>query len=299
MEGRRGRLGAGGLSAAMTPRRRASKLLVVVVVGAAAIGLAPPGCRVARYALAATRSTSQFRVSPLDPRVEYEPGAEAQANVVAAALPSAVETVARGQYGPFDAPIHVYVCATIDTFVKYGASPRAAGFTLQHRVFLSPKPENTAERLPRIVAHELSHLHLDQNRPLWTLARLPVWFVEGLAVEVSGGGGAEGVPDAELRQAIAEGRTFVPQTTGSPFRSMGAGAYGLDEHMFYGQAGLFVGFLRSLDEARFGAFLHGVEGGAALGPAFERAYGFSIDAAWSRFVDRVKTGAAAGLPAGG
>jgi hypothetical protein len=279
-------------------RRRVYKVLALVAATATLVAVAPAGCRIARYAEAATRSTSQFRPSPLDPRVAYEPGAETLALGVAAALPAAVETVEARQGGPFAVPVRVYVCATVDSFARYGANPRAGGFTAGHRVFLSPKPENTAERMPRVLTHELSHLHLGARRSVLTAAQLPVWFVEGLGVHVSGGGGAEGVTDAEVRKAIAEGRTFVPETEGSLFRSKGASAYGLDAHMFYGQAGMFVGYLRSLDEHRFETLLRAVETGDPLGPAFEDAYGFPIAVAWRRFVQGLasETGAIRARP---
>jgi hypothetical protein len=269
-------------------KRHALKTLALVALAAALASLAPSGWRVVEYAEAATRSTDQFRASPLDPRVFYEPGAEAMAEEVVAALPAAVETVEQRQDGPFAVPVRVYVCATVESFARYGSSVRAGGFTAAHRVFISPKPENTAERVPRILTHELSHLHLDARRRTFTLSRLPEWFVEGLGVEVSGGGGAEGVSDRDIRRMIAEGRTFVPAIEGSIFHSKSARTYGLDAHMFYGQAGMFVGYLRSLDEARFQACLHAIEQGDALGPAFERAFGFAIDVAWLRFVEETK-----------
>ena len=253
------------------------------------VGVMSGGCHLVEEAEAATRSTRQFRASPIDPRVSYEPGAERLAGVVAGALPAAVETVERRQYGAFDVPIRVYVCATVDSFAKYAMSRRAAGHTIAHRVFVSPKPENTDERIPRILTHELSHLHLGQKRSTLSFARLPTWFVEGLAVEVSGGGGAEGVSDEELRRTISEGHTFVPETDESLLHPRGASSYGLDAHLFYGQAGLFVGDLRSLDERRFQALLRDVEEGVGLGPAFAAAYGLSMQDAWRRFLARAAT----------
>ncbi len=261
---------------------------LVVFAALAVIGVLPYAYRVVRYAEAATRSTRQFRVSSLDSRVAYEPGAEAMAGVVAAAMPAAVDTVERKQYRAFNGPVRVYLCATVDSFAKYGASSRAAGFTSNHRVFLSPKPENTAERMPRILTHELSHLHLGENRGVLGLARLPVWFVEGLGTEVSAGGGAEGITDAEVRRTVAAGRTFVPDVDGALLWRQGAGAFNLDEHLFYAQAGAFVGYLRSLDERRFQSLLRTVEDGGALGDAFARAYGFPMDTAWGRFVQEAK-----------
>jgi hypothetical protein len=206
--------------------------------------------------------------------------------VVEAAMPSAVETVERRQYAPFTIPIHVYVCATVNTFTKFTANPHAGGHTINHRIFISPKPENTVERVPRILTHELSHLHLGQKRGLLSSRGVPVWFGEGLAVEVSRGGGAEGVTDEDLRRAISEGHTFAPETNGHK----GASSYGLDTHTFFAQAGMFVSYLRSSDERAFQAFLHAIEEGDTFGPAFQAAYGTSIEVAWRRFVHDVTAG---------
>lgn len=240
--------------------RRAGALRAFIVTAGLIASLGPSGCHLVEEAEAATRSTSLFHVSPNDLRVAYEPGAEEMARIIEAAMPNAVETVERQLNAPLGIPIHVYVCATLDTFAKFTASPRAGGHTINHRVFISPKPENTQERLPRILMHELTHLHLGQKRGLLS-GRVPVWFDEGLAVAVSGGGGAEGVSDEDLRRAISEGRTFSPETGGSK----GASSYGLDAHAFYGQAGMFVGYLWSLDERSFRALLRAIEDGDAFG----------------------------------
>lgn len=245
------------------------------------IGLS--GCGPAHFLAAANRSTSQFIASPTDARVFYEPGAEIMAHEVAAAMPSAVATVEDRMFGPFTHRVRVYVCATIDSLTSYGASARAGGFTLNHRVFISPKPENTAERIPRVLAHELSHLHLGQRRGLVGIAELPVWFTEGLAVDVSGGGGAEGVAEVDASRAILEGHSLVPDTDGSVWHRRGASAFGLDEHMFYRQAGLFVSYLRSIDRARFRTLLAAVEDGEPIDSAVRAAYGRDVDGIWQQF----------------
>jgi len=243
--------------------------------------------RTIRFLIAATRSTSQFRSSPADARVFYEPGAESLALAVTKALPSAIATVEREQFGAFEIPVRVYVCASIESFVRYGADPLAAGLTSNHRVFLSPKLESSAERIPRVVAHELSHLHLGQRHGPWE--HLPAWFVEGLATEVSDGGGAEGITPRELHQAIIEGRTFEPKTSSSLWAREGATANHLSQHLFYGEAGAFIAYLRVRDPSRFPAFIRAVESAQPLATAFEHAYGTPLRAAWQGFVAAVKS----------
>jgi hypothetical protein len=210
------------------------------------------------------------------------------AQVVAAALPSALETVERRQYGTLDIPVRVHVCATLDTFAKYTTDPLAGGHTINDRVFISPKPQNTVERVPHVLTHELSHLQLGQKLGLLSGRRLPVWFSEGLATFVSDGSGAEGVTEDQARRAISEGHTFAPEAEGSLLHNRGAATYGLDEHLFYRQAGMFVSYLRSLDERSFQAFLRGVEDGAGVGPSFAGAYGTSLEVAWHGFVNEAK-----------
>lgn len=252
---------------------------VLPIVGAAGVGVVSWGPL--RACAAAYRSTSPF-ISTQDPRVSYEPGAEAQARVVEAAMPAAVARVETAMGGSFQGPVHVYVCASIDSFAAYGASPRAGGNTINHRVFISPKPANTPERIPRVLAHELTHLYLAQNRPVMSAHTIPVWFDEGLAVDVSGGGGAENVSEAEAWRAIARGSTFVPDGDETPLGRRGARDSGLDEHMFYRQAALYVAFLRSLDEIKFKRFIAALAEGGGFAESF-RLLGVAPDAAWRRF----------------
>jgi hypothetical protein len=115
-----------------------------------------------------------------------------------------------------------------------------------------------------------------------------VWFVEGLAVEVSGGGGAEGVTTSELRQALAEGRTFEPKTSASPWVREGATASHLSQHLFYREAGSFIAYLRALDPSHFSAFIRAVERDQPLSSAFERAYGTPLEPIWQRFIASAK-----------
>jgi hypothetical protein len=247
------------------------------------LSLALCGCGPARAFAAANRPTSQFLSSPLDPRVFYEPGAEAMARTVAAAMPTAVATVEAWMPGSFAVPVRIYVCATIGCMTSYGADPRAGGLTSNHRVFISPKPENTTDRVPRVLTHELSHLHLSQKRGLVSFSALPVWFVEGLAVDVSGGAGAEGVSENDARLAIRDGHAFMPDVGGALGHRDGASANGLAEHMFYKQAGMFVASMRSMDDGKFRALLARVEDGDSVERALHEAYGINLEAAWQRF----------------
>ncbi len=240
-------------------------------------------------ARALLRSTDAFVAWPSDARVRYEPGAEAMAAQVAAALPDAVRTVEAAQYRPFDQPPAIYVCASLATYGSYGGDVSSGGYVVNHRLFLSPKPQNTAERVPRVLTHELSHLQIEQRFGAFqTLRGLPTWFVEGLAAFVSNGGGAENVSEEEARQAIAAGRTLEPVTTSGLFHRVSAHTYGMTAHLFYREGALFVRALKERDEAGFRRFLLGIEDGEGVAEAFEAGYGESVAAAWERFVAGVR-----------
>src|SRR3954447_156130 len=87
----------------------------------------------------AWRSTTHFLPSAVDARVRFEPGAEKLADIVAHALPDAIATVEREQFGPFTKPVVIYVCATQESINAYGGPTGAGGFILNGRLFVSPK----------------------------------------------------------------------------------------------------------------------------------------------------------------
>ena len=87
--------------------------------------------------------------SPDDPRVHYEPWAEALARPVVAGLPEAIAEVEAATYGPFVVPIRIYVCGTLNCYKRFTGNDRSGGQTNPRRkIFISPKPENTAARVP-------------------------------------------------------------------------------------------------------------------------------------------------------
>lgn len=218
------------------------------------------------------RSTAQFSSSSIDPRVHFEPGAEQVAAIVARALPEAIATVERQQYRPFAKPVAIYVCASPESLASFGGPRSAGGFVLNGRLFVASKPQNTAERLPGVLAHELSHLHTDQQLGMIDYAsKIPSWFKEGLAVLVSASG-AETVSAAEARAAIANGKSFTPPMSGRLLFERSGRTYGLPEHMWYRQSALLVQFLRERDEAAFRQLLRRLDQGVRFKTAFEASY---------------------------
>ncbi|HEY2514115.1 MAG TPA: hypothetical protein VGI39_24780 [Polyangiaceae bacterium] len=255
---------------------------------ALATGLLALAVRCAPVLVTLCRSTDRFLPWPGDSRVRYEPGAEVMAARVAAALPHAMATVEARQLRRFARAPTVYVCASRGTFASYGGSPTSAGYVLRGRLFLSPKPENTAERIPRVVTHELSHVHLGQDVGAWRWSRLPFWFSEGLAALVSDGAGAESVSEEEARRAIVEGRVFLPEGDASLVHTRLPSDYGLAPHLFYREAAMFLGDLSGRDPDRWRRLLWSVEEGRPLGASFLAVYGETLDSSWSRFVSKLK-----------
>lgn len=232
------------------------------------------------------RSTDHFVVHAGDARVRYEPGAEDAAVTVARALPEAIATVERAHFRPFGKPVRIYVCATTTSFDRYGRGVQGAGgFVLNERLFLSPKPTNTAERLPRLLVHELSHLHLEQQLGMIRAARrLPGWFKEGLAVFVAKGGGAETVNESAARDAIVSGRVFRLDRKGSVLHPQTPSRDGLDPHLFYRESAMFVAFLARQNPTAFERLLGGIHDGDAFALAVQRAFGVDLPVLWQRFV---------------
>ncbi len=151
------------------------------------------------------------------------------------------------------------------------------------KLFLSGGLRKEPERIRRILVHELSHLHIGQQLGIYGYnANQPAWFQEGLAVIVSGGGGAEKVSEEEAAKAILEGKSITPEAHGSFLFKKSAHSYNLEPHMFYRQSGMFVAWLRSRDETRFRTFLLAIEDGRDCAGSFHEASG-GAGCRWQRF----------------
>ena len=82
-------------------------------------------------------SVNQFLKLESDPRVRYEPGADAYARQVAGLLPQAIRQVESAHARPFSSSVEVFVCASVDC-KRCASRPNSCG------------PKNT--RLSRTVA---------------------------------------------------------------------------------------------------------------------------------------------------
>ena len=119
---------------------------------------------------------------------------------------------------------------------------------------------------------------------------MPVWFLEGLAVTVSGGGG-EGVTKEDATSAILAGHHFIPDEKGSLLRPKRASDYGIGGFMFYRQSEFFVAFIRDRDPAAFGDFLLSLQlgGGGSFASLFEASFGMDVGGMWEAFEEHLRS----------
>ena len=117
--------------------------------------------------------------------------------------------VEAAQGGPFERPFVVAAYLDDDAYAAANGlgSPKARGVTYFDRVTMAPALwREEPGYLEADLVHELSHEHLWGHLSAVDYFQIPVWFVEGLAVTVSGGGGAQGVSVEEAEREIV-GRT--------------------------------------------------------------------------------------------
>jgi len=234
-----------------------------------------------------------------DARVHYEPAARACALEVAALLPAAVARIEAAQGRPFAAPPAIGVYASFENYRRANGLGDAgvAAVSLSGRLLLSPTLCGAErERLPAILAHELSHAHFFGWRSSPFAARPPSWFTEGLAVMVSEGGGAEGVDEIAAAAAILRGEAIVVSSEGL-WRDFDSIRFAVEppvepaadkvtprQRLAYRQAAMFVAWLHESDPKAFAALLRRIEDGDAFASAFRACFGDGPAEKWRDFV---------------
>ncbi|MEW6519113.1 MAG: hypothetical protein AB1461_06835 [Thermodesulfobacteriota bacterium] len=256
--------------------------------------LATAGCTATRSLIAACRSTDSFLPLEADGRIFYEPGAEANAALLAPLLPEAVAKVEAAHGLPFHDPAAVHVCASAESCYRFTGSRAPAIVT--GKLFLSPLLFSAGRPVDRYLVHELSHLHLQQRLGTLQCIRLPVWFKEGLAEVVSGGATSSRMADRQAYEAIAAGRCFTPDAGGNVFTALlfpRYGSYwGISQPLFYRQCLLFVDFLQGSDETSFRALMTAIQQDESFSAAWSMAYRQSLPTMWQQFVQQAKKKAA-------
>lgn len=240
------------------------------------LALALWGCLLAGCATADRHPEPQtlgFVPLSSDARIWLEPGAESFAERVSAYLDLAVFRVESLHGLAFRAPPRVHVCATQVCFARWVKTPGlSAAVVADNRLVLSPRLHaQEAYRLPGILTHELSHLHLGQRLGHYS-PWIPVWFHEGLATLAAEGAGAEAVTDSAACDAWQSGRRVDFNRRDTPDHRHRAAAFGLSIHEFYRQSWRMLELLQAHDPAAFGRWLAALQEDGDFHIAFADAY---------------------------
>ncbi len=269
-----------------------------IVVGFAMLVLA--GCGPVSAALHDPRDLPALEH---DPRVHYGANARGYAEAVAKLLPASVARVEAAQGGPFAKPFVVAAYVDDDAYAAAngsgGSAPRGAAFF--DRVTMSPALwREERAYLEADLVHELSHEHLWGHLGAVDYLRIPSWFVEGLAVTVSNGGGAQRVSGEEAAREIVAGRVIdTPDevfflgnvSLKPPPPRVENENQRLRMHMAYRQAGLFVSFLRARNRDGFNGLLGRLTHGERFKSAFEASFATSVASMRKRFLTAARASA--------
>jgi hypothetical protein len=222
-----------------------------------------------------------------DPRVLAQSAASAQqlAALVNQHLPAAIKQIETTQGYELSKPLKIYVFGNEADYARMGGCPpgsRACVFGGQ--LSLSPVLAREADTVLPILTHELSHVLLQQRMGTWAVSRVPPWFMEGLAVMVSDGGGAETIGPQEAALAIKSGQRFTPDMGKSWFSQKNATHYQLPHRLFYRQSALFVQHLKTAHPEHFESLLRRMHAGMGFHDAYERSFTQPIEALWAEFL---------------
>jgi hypothetical protein len=228
-------------------------------------------------------------------QVHYQPGAGDFARDVAALLPEAIAQVEAVHGRRYAHPVIVGVYSTPEAYAAANGtgSTVPAGVTVFGRVNLSPKlfgPQH--QRLRAILTHELSHAHIQGWIGEYDYLYLPTWFKEGLAVMLSGGGGAELVSEDEARVAIQRGEKIAVDDASSPLKGTDVRLEKKPENrppwypgvLAYREAGMFVNYLRESDRPAFDRTMNAVLDDRPLREAVSAGYHDNVASLWEKFV---------------
>ena len=223
----------------------------------------------------------------VDARVLIQNGSSAQqlAALVNKHLPAAIDQVQKIQGYSLDKPLKIYVFDNEADYMRLGACPlgsRACVFASQ--MSIAPVLLREPDTVLPLLTHELSHVLLQQRMGTWKISRVPPWFLEGLAVMVSDGGGSEGVGPQDAAQAIKAGQRFTPEMGKSLLSQKTAQHYQLPHRLFYRQSALFVQHLKTAHSDSFDSLMRRMHAGMGFHDAFERSFPQPIDILWAEFL---------------
>ena len=237
------------------------------------------------------RLAYNFSALPENKQILYEPGAEDLAKLVAENYKASVGKVEKRQYLPFkDAgAIRIYVFNDRKHYANYrNTSILTRGSSTTNEVYLAEKLRENIARLPSILTHELSHVHIRQyTGTLKYVDDIPGWYHEGVAVYVSSGGGAEKVSAQQAEAALRSKPLFEPGDAGRIIGHKTAHNYGLTPHMYYRQASLFVEYLATVNPQEFKAAFMDLLNGSSFKEVWMQHYKKSISQLWQRYKNSI------------
>jgi hypothetical protein len=265
---------------------------LALITATAGTAIALPQTR--HLASALWNAPDRLPALPENSQIHFEPGAEGYAHEVSALLPAAIARIEAAHGRPFAHPVTVGVYWTPEAYVAANGigSMQPVGVTPFGRVILSPVLYGPQyRRLTAILTHEMSHAHLQGWISTYAGVRLPNWFKEGLAVMVSGGGGAEFVSEREARATIERGETITMENSGSfwnlseiRFERAPAGAtWSHRTVLAYRQAGMFVTWLHDSDAPGFARMMNAVLDGRPFVEAVDAGYHQDVQSLWQKF----------------
>lgn len=243
------------------------------------------GCNMTQQAHDARKADVTFMPLEADSRISYEPHAEGIARSVASFLPESIATVERELHGTFVKDIQVKIFENADDFATItGVSKQEWGVMMSGSVYLSGRVKTAPDdHIKALLTHELVHLYFQQKLvAAKRSSTLPMWFEEGLAEFVSGGSAMVMVSEQDAIRAILAGNHIFSDAAGRlehPERCK----YGVESHMFYRQAEMFVAFLQSLGGTKFRALLLALADGEDFDSSWRSHLGTPLHDAWRQF----------------
>lgn len=243
------------------------------------------GCNMAQPTLQTRISNVHFILLESDTRISYEQHAEDIARSVASYLPESIAAVEKELHGPFVKAVQVKIFESDNHFAaSTGVSKQEWGVMISGTVFLSGIVKTAPDdHIKALLTHELVHLYLQQRRGVsGPHTTLPMWFEEGLAELVSGGSAMAMVSEQDAIRAILAGNHFFSEAA-SRLEHPERCKYGVESHMFYRQAQMFMAYLQSLDRAEFRALLLSLADGEDFDSSWRSHVQIPLLDAWRQF----------------
>ncbi len=247
--------------------------------------VATSACTTIKTAIAMTQSTDDFLLTSKKNGLIYtESESSPLAKEAEKYLDDAIKVIEIEQYRNFAKPVKIYAISSLDSFKRHCGFRLVLGCVINEKVFLSPRiltqPVGT---LPRLLTHELSHLHIVQQLSMLKWGDVPTWFREGLAVYVSSKSEGAKMDFSDVIDQFKEGETFYPNESGSIIFPKNHTNFNLSRPIFYRQAGNFVKFLYDSDNQGFRSLLLSVQDRKQFSESFKEHYGVSLDEKWKEY----------------